>query len=234
MDPVALVEEQIDAGQRYLDLLTAHSVPVAVAFWARPSGDDRWMFYLATPTVDTSGTLAAYGQLSAPLREFDDVWLAPTEVTAIGAATRTAKAALAVAQKNSGRAPVRFRGSMLGDLAVEEAWVYPVPVKTKEIRIYGMRFRDAPIGFLDLSFDPHSPNSTLTVDGTPYPAETGIDWVIAVPVSVRFETDAVGRKVLAWDWKGEPLRATAQNALSLAELGLHGFRLKHAPAASAV
>jgi hypothetical protein len=116
---------------------------------------------------------------------------------------------------------------LLGDAPVEEVYVYPLG-KT-EVKIYGLAFRGEPSHSLHLSLEPHPLPSSLTVNGTVYPAETGIDWVVAAPEGATLERDDIGRMVLSWDLHGKREQSSANEVLAFAKLGLHGFRILQAP-----
>jgi hypothetical protein len=128
MDQGPLVAMQLEDGQRLLDRLAAEGVEVTAAFWAKESEYGEWYLYLVTPLVGENGvTRAAYRRVIAvtdALRrqgfEFD-----PFEVKAIGPSDPIAKAAVAARDRSPGRRLTRFRGSRLGELDVEEAYIYP-------------------------------------------------------------------------------------------------------------
>jgi hypothetical protein len=112
--------------------------------------------------------------------------------------------------------------------------VYVYPLGKTQVTIYGMVFRGEPGGALHLSFEPHNPHGKLLVESdrkrNEYPAETGIDWVVAAPEGATLERDGRGLMELAWDFRGNRTRSSANEVWSLANLGLHGFRFLRQPA----
>src|SRR4051794_38263401 len=72
MDPVPLVENKIDDGQRIIDRLEEEGVVVRAAAWLKRVDLDRWSLYIATPLVDEKGTLEAYRRLNPALRSLGD------------------------------------------------------------------------------------------------------------------------------------------------------------------
>jgi len=233
MDTVTLVENQIDAGQRLLDLLGEKGVVVRAACWVKPVEEDRWSLYIATPSVEEKGKLEAYRQVTPVLRSLGDEWLTSSDVTLVGEKHPLVKDALDILRRFPHQTPIRSPRSLVGGIPVEDVYVYPLG-KT-QVTVYGLIFRGEPSGALHLSLEPHDPHSTLTVESigkrNVYPAETGIDWVVAAPERATLERDEIGRMVLAWNnLHGNRMQSSANEVWSLAKLGLHGFRFLREPA----
>ncbi|MCI0459792.1 MAG: hypothetical protein L0Z62_22815 [Gemmataceae bacterium] len=228
-----LVENQLDAGRRLLDQLDKQGVVVRAACWVRPFEDDRWTLYIATPSADEERILEAYRQVTPALRSLGDEWITSSDVTVVGAKHPLVKDALDILRRFPHRAPIRLPRSLLGGISAEEVYIYPLG-KTP-VTIYGLIFRGEPSGALHLSLEPHDSHSTLTVESmgkrNVYPAETGIDWVVAAPEGAKLERDEIGRMVLAWNnLHGNRMQSSANEVWSLAKLGLHGFRFLREPA----
>ena len=51
MDTIALVDNQIDDGQRLLDGLSEEGIVVRAACWVKPAEEDRWSMYIAGAAV---------------------------------------------------------------------------------------------------------------------------------------------------------------------------------------
>ena len=58
MDQALLVEQQIDDGQEFFDLLISDGFDVSAAAWVKPSEEDRWLLYLVSKVVDDRGLSA--------------------------------------------------------------------------------------------------------------------------------------------------------------------------------
>jgi hypothetical protein len=231
MDTVALVENQIDAGQRLLDRLGEAGVLVRAACWVKPVEEDRWSLYIATPRVDEKGQLEAYRQLTPALRSLGDDWITGSDVTLVGEKHAIVQDALDTLRRYPHTTPIRSPRSLVGGIPVEEVYVYPLG-KTP-VTVHGLVFPGEPSGALHLSLEPHNPQSTLTVESmgkrNVYNAKTGIDWVVAAPAGATLERDELGRLVLAWDLHGKRTHSDANEVWSLARLGLHGFRFLREP-----
>jgi hypothetical protein len=214
-----------------LDLLGEEGIVVRAACWVKPIDRDRWMLYIATPNMDEKGPLEAYRQLTPALRSLGNGWLTSSDVTLVGEKHPLVKDTLEILQRFPHSAPIPSPYPLFGGIAVEEVYVYPLGKVS--VTIYGLVFRGDPSGCLHLSFEPHNPRSTLTVEGMGkrevYPAETGIDWVAAAPEGAKLERNSMGKMVLAWDRHGNPIQSNANEVWSLANLGLQGFHFLRQP-----
>lgn len=226
-----LVEPQIDSGQRLLDRLAAAGFVVRSACWIKPPDDGRWSLYIATPAVDQVGPLEAYGRVTRVIQSLGDVWISSNDVKLVSEHHPLVRDSLDLLRSFPHRRPISSPRSLLGGQPVEEVYVYPSG--KAEVTIYGMSFRGEPGGALHLSFEPHNPSSELTVESggqrTAYPAETGIDWLVAAPEGAALERDDNGRTALVWDLHGTPMKSSALEVWTFARLGLHGFRFLREP-----
>lgn len=102
-----------------------------------------------------------------------------------------------------------------------------------EVTIYSLTYRGQPGGPLHVSFEPHDPNSTLTVGrseaAVTYFADTSISWPVATPGDAILERDEIGRLVLVWNCDGQRQQAGANEVLVFAQHGLRGFRCTSQP-----
>jgi hypothetical protein len=130
MDTESLVENLIDDGKRLVEYLPQRGFPIAAAIWLKASHNSRWYFYLVSSLVATEGIQSAYGRL-LPLRRQvpGPLGIDPLKVTLIGLEHPIAKDVLTLHARAPGPqgTPVRWGGRSLGNLGIEEAYVYPVP-----------------------------------------------------------------------------------------------------------
>jgi hypothetical protein len=233
MDTVVLVENQIEDGLRLLDRLREDGVVVSAACWVKPFEEDHWTLYIATPLVDEKGSLAAYGIVLSFLHSLGDAWITTSDVTLVSEKHPIVHDALDVLRRYPHRKPIRSPRRMLGGLSVEEVYVYMLG--NVKVTVYGMMFGDLG-GTLQLSLEPHNPDSKLTVKtgGHPieYPANTGIDWELAAPDGATLKRDDLGKMVLAWDLYGVRMKSSANEVMAFAKLELHGFRILREPSQS--
>jgi hypothetical protein len=134
MAQAALVEMQIKEGQTLLERLAHEGITVTAAGWVKESDSGDWYLYLATPLVGEDGaTRRAYGRVNAVIRKMEEegFTMDPFDKKVIGPHHPIARDMIAHRQARPGGPPTRFRGSRLGDLYVEEAYIYP-PLATPQ------------------------------------------------------------------------------------------------------
>jgi hypothetical protein len=125
VDSVALVEKHIDDGRRFIELLGLKEIDVTAAAWVKTSEEGIWFLYLATEEVDKKGLSSAYREIYGVLRaEMPDASFSTSEVKLIGKAHPITRDILATRGDRVPNAPIRFGGSMLGGLGIEEAYIY--------------------------------------------------------------------------------------------------------------
>jgi hypothetical protein len=130
MAQATLVEMQISEGQRLIDRLVQEGIAVTAAAWVRESDSGDWYLYLATPLVtEGGGKRPAYRRVNAVIHELqtEGFGMDPYAKKVIGPHDPIAKDMEANRGSRPGGPPTPFRGSRLGDLAVEEAYIYPRP-----------------------------------------------------------------------------------------------------------
>jgi hypothetical protein len=115
----------MDDGQRLIKELDREGFDVSVAFWVKGTEEGIWHLYIGSASVDSGTVGDAYRTLYACLKRIPDPWVSVSNVRIIRASDSAAKAASAARDRNPMRLPFRFRGSQLGDLSVEEAYIYP-------------------------------------------------------------------------------------------------------------
>jgi hypothetical protein len=130
MAQTILVEMYIKEGQRLIDRLIEAGVAVTAAAWVHESETGDWYLYLATPLVpDDGGTRQAYHRVNEVIRELqkEGFGMDPFAKKVIGVHDPIAADLVANRNGRPGGPPTAFRGCRLGDLAVEEAFIYPRP-----------------------------------------------------------------------------------------------------------
>ena len=130
MDQAILVENQIDDGQTLIDLLVKGGFNVTAACWLRTSEEGQWFLYIASKDVDAGGRGAGYAAMHGAIKQMTDPWLSIFEVKFIGAEEPIARDLLDLQRERQGKLPARLRRSRLGNLAVEEVYLYPPPGET--------------------------------------------------------------------------------------------------------
>jgi hypothetical protein len=125
MDTELLVDNRIEEGQKLVAELIVAGFDVSIAFWAKTSDEGLWNLFIGSTSVEPSKIGDAYRTLYACLSKTPDSGLSMSDVKLIEATNPIATDAMAVRRRKPGRLPIRFRGQRLGNLPVEEAYVYP-------------------------------------------------------------------------------------------------------------
>ncbi len=216
-----------------LDRLAEEGIVVRAACWVKPFDRDRWSLYIATPSVKERDTLPAYRQINPVLRSLGDDWITSSDVVLVGEEHLLVPYALEILRRFPHKTPIRSPLPLLGGIAAEEVFVYPLGKTT--VTVYGLVFRGDPTGALHLSLELHNPHSKLTVgrgeERKDSPAKTGIDWVVAAPEGATLKRNGIGLMALAWeDLHGNRMLSSADEVWWFAKLGLHGFRFRREPA----
>src|SRR5947209_11512880 len=133
MDTELLVDSLIDDGQKLVEEVSQCGLPVTAAFWLEASEDDRWYFYIVSPVVDDEGLAQAYRRLHPLVRRVrQPSGIDPLEIKLIGPSNPIAQDVLAIHHSAPGPrvSPIRWGGKRLGNVSVEGAYLYPLPVTT--------------------------------------------------------------------------------------------------------
>jgi len=125
MDTELLVDNRIEDGRKLVTELVSAGFDVSVAFWVQTSEDGLWFLYIGSASVEASKIADAYRTVYTCLAKLPGPWVTISEVKLIQASNPIAKDAIAARDRQSGRLPVRFQGKRLGNLSVEEAYIYP-------------------------------------------------------------------------------------------------------------
>jgi len=126
MDQSPLVTEEIEAGARFVAEFDKFR-PVQSAFWLKESEGNRYL-YVASDQITDDNFDVAYGEVVRVPGIWQDPWFDPFQVKLIGSDHPLAKAAADFQKRYEMRRPVRFPGKSFGDLAVEEVYLYSIPI----------------------------------------------------------------------------------------------------------
>lgn len=133
MDTDTLVEKQIDEGWKVVEMLLQLGFEVTAAFWLKPSENGKWYFYIVSPVVETEGIIMAYRRLH-PLFQLipPSFGIRPTGIKLIGPSNPIARDVLDIYTRTPGPGgfPIRWRGTYLGNMSIDGAYLYQLPVTT--------------------------------------------------------------------------------------------------------
>jgi len=124
-----LVENQISDGQTLLTRLAGAGFDVTAACWVKTSEEGRWFLYIVSKAVDERGPAAAYREAYGVLQSMDSPWISMSEVKLISPQNPIAQDVLEIQRHHPGRTPTRTRRSQLGNVAIDEAYIYPPRIR---------------------------------------------------------------------------------------------------------
>ncbi len=127
MDQIVLVEEQIKAGQKLIELLNEEGIPVLAGGWIKESEGGQYL-YLVTPLVGEDGaTKPAYRRIVPVIRRMQEIglWIDPFEVKVVGPTEPLAQAIMEVQRRYPGRQGICYGITSLAELPIDGAYIYP-------------------------------------------------------------------------------------------------------------
>lgn len=125
MDTELLVDNRIEDGQKLLLEMVIAGFDVSVAFWVKTAEEGLWFLYIGSTSVEPSKIGDAYRTLYSCLSRIPNSCIDMSYVQLIQVSDPIAKDAMAARDRQPGRLPVRFRGKRLGNLSIEEGFIYP-------------------------------------------------------------------------------------------------------------
>jgi hypothetical protein len=132
VDQATLVEEQIDDARKLINQLVEEGFDVKAAAWVKPTESDEWLLYIVSKVVDEETLAAAYRALHPALQRLGMPWLPLASIKLIGVNNPIALDILDIQRHLPARIPARTRRPRLGEMAVDETYVYPAPVRPEE------------------------------------------------------------------------------------------------------
>ena len=119
-----LVEMQIDGGKALVEALGGTGFDVTVGGWTKSSEEGDWCLYIASKDVDDRGIADAYQMVYSTIKANPEFGIDPFDVKLIGWQNPIAKDLLAIRGAGVARIATRSRRPKLGQLSVEETYVY--------------------------------------------------------------------------------------------------------------
>jgi hypothetical protein len=124
MDQATLVEHQIEDVPRLIDQLKKDSFGAKAAFWLYTSEADQSFLYLVSDVVDQVGTTETYKIVYRSMRQSTDLWINPFAVKLVGPHDPIAKEVADFQVNMHAPVPMHVRGSRLGNIYIEDAYIY--------------------------------------------------------------------------------------------------------------
>ena len=125
MDQGTLVAMQIDGGKALLESLRDETgFDVTVCGWTKSSEEGDWYLYIASKDVDDRGLADAYRKVYTTIKANPEIGIDPFEVKLVGQHNPIAKDLLDIRGAGVARIATRSRRPKLGQMSVEETYVY--------------------------------------------------------------------------------------------------------------
>lgn len=125
MDTAVLVDNRIHDGRMLIAELDRSGFDVTAAFWVKTAEDGLWFLYIGSSRLEPGKLGDAYRAVYACLQRLPEAGITISDVKLVSATDPIVRDALAVRKRRPDRTPIRWGGSQLGDLSVEEAYIYP-------------------------------------------------------------------------------------------------------------
>jgi hypothetical protein len=137
MDQATLVKERVTGGDKLLTKLRDRGFEVVAACWAKTDDDGQWYLYIVSPRVDTDGRSAAYDAILGALAAMDNEWadpferVGPLDVKVLRPSQPLGQAVLEQYHRFPDSSPTWHRGSVLGSVSIDGAYIYPPTMFTQ-------------------------------------------------------------------------------------------------------
>lgn len=128
MDTELLVDDRIDDGAKLIAELVRDGFDVSVAFWVKSSEEGLWDLYIGSSALEARQIGDAARRVYACLNSIPDSSIEFSDIRLVPASSSAAQDAIAIRDKRATRIATRFHGTRLGDLSLEEAYIYPQDV----------------------------------------------------------------------------------------------------------
>jgi len=133
------VGEHIDEGQALIERLVQEDFDVSVAFWAKATDEGLWQLFIASSSLSTTSTSAAYHKAYLALDAIGADSFSRSDLNLLTVESAVAQAAMELRAKTARKLPIRFHGKRLGTLSVNEVYIYPevdVPLRQSFLVTY--------------------------------------------------------------------------------------------------
>ena len=129
MAQTTLVNEQIEAGSRFLFEFQKRYSPLLAAFWLKESEREREHLYVASEKITDDNFDVAYREVLNIAETLKDPWFDPFRVKLIFANNWLVKSAKEVFDSRPFHpGGTRMYDTLFGGVRAEEVYLYPVPI----------------------------------------------------------------------------------------------------------
>lgn len=118
-----LLDFQVEAGRRLIELLDQKGFPVTSAFWLYRSEPESWRMILASPVVDELGSRAAYGKINEAMEGFEGLSTL-YEVSLVSPKDELVSLLRKAIGTGQGVQTIRFSHNVIDGRYIEDAVIY--------------------------------------------------------------------------------------------------------------
>jgi hypothetical protein len=119
-----LVKDNIDAGTDFLRDLN-DDIAVSVACWVRPAESDILYLYIASDEISDSNIRESYREVTRRFQGGRTPWLDQFQIKLINSSDPIARDAMAYRDRFPTTVGMRYPGTSIGGLGIDEAYIYP-------------------------------------------------------------------------------------------------------------
>ena len=119
-----LVKENIEAGAEFLRDLS-DDIPVSVACWVKPAESNSQYLYIASDDINDANIRDAYGEVARTYQNSRSPWLDLFQIKLINSSDPIARDAIAYRDRFPTNVGMRYPGTSIGGLGIDEAYIYP-------------------------------------------------------------------------------------------------------------
>jgi hypothetical protein len=128
MDQDSLVERQVDDGAKVAEKLRESGIDVTAAWWMKASEEGQWFLYIASKEVDEQGIATAYRTLHTVVLTLGPLWVDRFDIKLVGRENPLTREVLDILARYPGRMPIRPGRKKLGNVSIDDSYIYPPPV----------------------------------------------------------------------------------------------------------
>jgi len=126
MDKATLVDIDIKAGERVVEILDKAGFKVTVALWLYSSEFESWRLHIASPLVDTEGPREAYVQLFSALRSSEPDLASAVTITLVSPKDPFMRSLRRIFGTTKSVHGMRLGGNIIDGVFVEQGYVYRI------------------------------------------------------------------------------------------------------------
>lgn len=124
MDKPALVDSDMEAGERLVGALDRAGLGVSAAFWFFVPESEEWRLVLAIPVVDSEGPKIAYERVQSELAELTQYELSLQDIRVVSPDDELIKLLSSAIKTGPKIAHMRFTRNVINNVFIEDAYIY--------------------------------------------------------------------------------------------------------------